>query len=171
METKNAHIVSVLFTRYHSTFSNFVYWIRGRGYTHASIALDDRNECFYSFNFRGFCKEDVEKIKKRSTKSVCFYIEVSDECYKKMKERLEHFQQNKEQYEYCRIGIFLCVLHIAFKFKNQYFCSQFVAEMLEMVDTLSLSKKAELYFPNDLSLALDRQMPVKNISYLMNYPE
>lgn len=118
METKNTHTISVLFTRYHSTFSDFVYWISGRGYTHASIALDDRNECFYSFNFRGFCKEDAEKIKMRSTKSACFF--------------------------------------------------QFVAEMLEMVDTLSLSKKAVLYFPNDLALALDRQMPVKDIFYLMN---
>lgn len=166
MQTTNTHTISVLFTRYHSTFSNFVYWISGRGYTHASIALDDKNESYYSFNFRGFCKENAGKIKKRSTKSVCFYIEVSDESYQKMKEKLEHFQQQKEQYGYCRIGVFLCILHIACKFKNHYFCSQFVAEMLKMVDTLSLNKKAELYFPNDLALALDRQMPVKDSSYL-----
>lgn len=165
MEKENTYIISVLFTRYHSTFSNLVYWISGRGYTHASIALDDKNECYYSFNFRGFCKEDANKIRKRSTKSVCFRIEVSDSSYQKMKEKLEGFQQQREQLGYCRVGVFLCVLHIAYKFRNQYFCSQFVAEMLKLVDTLSLNKKAELYFPNDLALALDRQMPVTDISY------
>ena len=168
MERENTHVISVLFTRYHSTFSNFVYWVSGRGYTHASIAIDDKNDYFYSFNFNGFCREDAKKIKKCSTKSVCFYIEVPEESYQKMKERLEHFQQQKEEYGYCRIGVFLCVLHIACKFRNHYFCSQFVAEMLKMVDTLSLNKKAESYFPNDLALALDRQMPVREISYFTN---
>lgn len=55
MEAKKK--VTVLLTRYYSTFSNFVYWISGRGYTHASIALNDENDCYYSFNFKGFRRE------------------------------------------------------------------------------------------------------------------
>lgn len=31
--------ITVLLTRYYSTFSNFLYWVSGRGYTHASLAL------------------------------------------------------------------------------------------------------------------------------------
>lgn len=46
-------VITVLLTRYYSTFSNFIYFVSGKGYTHASIALDDKNEYFYSFNFRG----------------------------------------------------------------------------------------------------------------------
>ena len=55
MEAKKK--VTVLLTRYYSTFSNFVYWISGRGYTHVSIALNDENDCYYSFNFKGFRRE------------------------------------------------------------------------------------------------------------------
>lgn len=163
MSNEEKHVISVLFTRYHSTFSNFVYWISGRGFTHASISIDDKDEWYYSFNYKGFCTENADKLRKHSTKNICYRIEVSDESYTALKEKIESFKEEKERMGYCRIGVFLCVLHIAYKFDNHYFCSQFVAEMLQLVDSLTFAKKAELYFTNDLAKELYIQAPAQEL--------
>lgn len=165
MKQGENHVISVLFTRYYSTFSNFIYWISGRGYTHASIALDDVNEYFYSFNFRGFAKEYPKKHRQRSSKSVCYQLEISDESFEKMKKKLEDLKRKEQQLGYCRIGVILCLLHVSFKFENRYFCSQFVAEMLKLTDSVLLNKDPTLYLPNQLALELGRQVSIKEIVY------
>jgi hypothetical protein len=42
-------------------FGKFVSWYSHGGYTHASISIDEDEEIFYSFNYKGFV---VEKLKK-----------------------------------------------------------------------------------------------------------
>lgn len=41
MRKEYKRVITVLLTRYRSIFANFIYWISGRGYTHASLGLDD----------------------------------------------------------------------------------------------------------------------------------
>ncbi|MDD3367674.1 MAG: hypothetical protein PHP50_02130 [Lachnospiraceae bacterium] len=48
MEKTNSKIITVLLTRYYSTFSNFIYYVTGRGYTHASISLGNAEALSYS---------------------------------------------------------------------------------------------------------------------------
>lgn len=36
--------ITVLLTQYNSTFSNFIYYVTGRGYTHASLSLNNEEE-------------------------------------------------------------------------------------------------------------------------------
>ena len=165
MKEGRNHVISVLFTRYYSTFSNFIYWISGRGYTHASIALDDENEYYYSFNYRGFAKEYPKKHKRRSSRSVCYRLEISDASYEKMKKKLEDLKRKEHQLAYCKIGVILCLMNVSFKFENRYFCSQFVAEMLKLDDSVLLKKDPALYLPNQLSLELGRQAVIKEIVY------
>ena len=43
-------VITILFSRYHTFMANFLHIVSGRGYTHASIALDEDDEYFYSFN-------------------------------------------------------------------------------------------------------------------------
>lgn len=163
MELNEKKVITVLFTRYHSIFANFIYWISGKGYTHASIALDERNEYYYSFNLRGFRREYPRKHKRRSRKSMGIKLEVSRESYDKMKRKIEEMEERKDKLHYSRLGVFLCLLHIPYKLQNQYFCSQFVAETLEISDAISLKKNAALYLPNQLSLELCRQSCLKEI--------
>jgi hypothetical protein len=47
-------------------FGKFVSWYSHGGYTHASISIDEDEEIFYSFNYKGFV---IEKPKKRRTRS------------------------------------------------------------------------------------------------------
>lgn len=156
-------IITVLLTRYYSAFSNFIYFVGGRGYTHASIALDEENECYYSFNFMGFRREYPKKHKNRSGKSISFKLEVSLEDYKKMQEKIMEMEQKKEELHYSRMGVFFCLFQIPFRKENYYFCSQFVAEMIAMSKEVALRKEPSLYFPNELIDELKRQSSLRGI--------
>lgn len=163
MEEK--HVVSILFSRYHSTFSNLIYWISGRGFTHASIALDEENEFYYSFNMKGFRRECPKHHKNKDSKDICYHLEISEKNFQQIKMELEEFKRKEKEIGYCRIGVFLCFLHISHKFKNRYFCSQFVAEMLGLVDGISLKKDATLYMPNQLA----KELACQNIGWEVSY--
>lgn len=165
MEVNEKKIITVLFTRYYSTFSNLIYWISGKGYTHASIALDEQNEFYYSFNFKGFRREYPKKHTRRSGKSIGIKLEVSQESFDRMKKKIKEMEGKKDKLHYSRLGVFFCLLHIPYKIQNQYFCSQFVAETLELSDSVLLSKNAALYLPNQLSHELCRQSCLKEIIY------
>lgn len=142
--------ITVLLTRYYSTFSNFLYWVSGRGYTHASLALDDGKGYFYSFNFKGFRREYPGRKVRKCGKSIVYRLEISEEGFEKIKKRIEEMERNKETLHYSKLSLALCLLHIPSKVKNGYFCSQFVLEMLELSGSVSLKKEASLYLPNQL---------------------
>ena len=75
---------------------------------------------------------------------------MSDQVYRLLKEEIEGFIENRDRYVYSQIGVVLCLLHIPHKFKNQYFCSQFVAEILAHAGAVELKKKESLYLPSHL---------------------
>lgn len=158
-------IITVLLTRYYSAFSSFIYYNSGRGYTHASISLDDENEYFYSFNLKGFRKEYPKKHKQRSGRSISYKLEVSKEDFARIKLRIEEMEREKENLYYSKIGVFLCLLHIPYKRKNHYFCSQFVAEMLQLSDGVLMKKHTSLYLPNQLPLELASLKCLREIVY------
>ena len=50
------------------------------------------------------------------------------------------------------LGLALCGLHIRWKRRRHYFCSQFVSEVLEQSGALALPKDSTLMHPNDYAL-------------------
>lgn len=69
--------VVVLLTKYSDCISSFLYYIGGRGYTHVSISLD-QGHSYYSFNYKGFCTETIEKHRRRGvSKSISYELAVS----------------------------------------------------------------------------------------------
>lgn len=165
MEQEEKKVISILFTRYYNAFSNFIYWVGGRGYTHTSVALDAESEYYYSFNMRGFNREYPRKHKRRNEKSVCYLLEITAEDYEKISKIIEDMERTKDVWTYSRLGVFLCLLHIPHKIKGQYFCSQFIAELLQLTDSVNLQKKASLYLPNQLPYELARLNCLKDTIY------
>ncbi len=164
---QNKKTVAVLLTRQHSIFSNFIYMISGRGYTHASIALDSTYDCFYSFNFKGFCIERPRRRKhtQRQRKSICYQFDVSEAAYENVKKLILEFADNQNEYQYSRLGIFLCMLRIPHRFRKQYFCSQFVAEMLSASGAVRLKRHTSLYLPNQFVKELECQPCLCRVLY------
>lgn len=162
MKTETKHTITVLLTRHHNLFSNFIYIITGRGYTHASIALSEDCEYYYSFTFKGFRREYPSK-RWKCGKSICYKLEVSEKDFEKLQIKIAEMEDKKELFHYSRLGVAFCLMHIPVKRQHHYFCSQFVAEMLQSMDCISLNKKASLYFPNHLSEELGKQRCLKHI--------
>ena len=157
--------IAVLLTRQYSAFANFIYYISGKGYTHVAIALDEENEYYYSFNFKGFRREYPKKQRRKNVRSVCYKLEVSPEDYGRMSGKLKEMEQERERFHYTRLGVICCMFHIPLRIKDCYFCSQFVAEMLSMSETVALQKRASLYLPNHLCKELERQDSLCEIVY------
>jgi hypothetical protein len=76
--------------------------------------------------------------------------QIPDEVYGMIQEEIDRFLVNRDNYRYSRLGVVLCLMHIPYKFKNRYFCSQFVAEILEHAGAVRLKKKNTLYLPHQL---------------------
>lgn len=163
-EDKKKYTIVVLFTCYKDMASDFIYYISGKGYTHASIALEENPEYYYSFNSKGFRKEYPQRYKKRMRdKSASFYLEISEESYQKIRKRLMEMEAQTERYRYTRIGVLFCLLRIAWHRKDHYFCSEFVSELLRMAEGIQLRKKSSLYLPQHLARELEGMPCVKQI--------
>ena len=52
-------------------------------------------------------------------------------------------------YQFNVIGLALCGMHIRWKRRRHYFCSQFVSEVLEKSGAMELPKHSTLMHPND----------------------
>lgn len=151
-------IISVLFTRYHDWFAEFLRKIYGQEYTHVSVSLSRSRNAFYSFNFKGLVRETLQKFRRHKIRdSMLYEIPVPDNIYYTVKRKLEAVKRRRKQMHYAFLGIFFCCLGIPFHRKNRYFCSEFVAELLESSRVLSLQKRAVSYLPDQLRLDLDRR--------------
>lgn len=140
--------VTVLLTEYSDWVSWLVSLISGPGYTHASLALDDASGIYYSFNYRGICMETIEKHRRHGViRSAAFQIRVSDAAYEQLTQMLIVFLRRRSRLHYTRLGAFCCALGIPFHWKRHYFCSQFVAELLETSGAVSLKRPPELCLP------------------------
>ena len=63
---------------------------------------------------------------------------------------LDNLLEKRKVYKYSCLGVALCLLHIPCKFKDSYFCSQFVSEVLSRAGAVELKKKESLYLPGQL---------------------
>ena len=147
--------ISVLLTKYSDWISTLVYYIGGRGFTHSSIALEEDETTYYSFNYRGFAVETVEKHRRREVKrSLCIQMQVSDEAYSQIKERIQNIEEHRAEYRYTRVGLLFCILRLPFHWKRHYFCSQFVAELLRESGAVKLKNSPCFYLPNQFASEL-----------------
>lgn len=141
--------ITILLTKYSDFFGRINRGIRDKGYSHASISIDGE-ETFYSFNYKGFAIEKPkERIpRKRVPGNLCIRMEVPDENYEIMKKEIDKFIKEKEKYKFARLGLALCFIGIPNKFKDKFFCSQFVAEILTRAGAVKLKKRTSLCMPN-----------------------
>ena len=138
--------ITILLTKYSDWTSSLIYYLTGRGYTHASLGVEN---VYYSFNYKGFRTETAESHRRHGVKrSVSCELLISEEAYQRLWQRIQSFERNKTQFHYSRLGVVFCLLHIPFHRENHYFCSQFVAETLKQSGAIPLKKKPELYLPN-----------------------
>lgn len=158
---ENKKIISVLFTRGRGKISELIYWCSGRQYTHASLGLGDKNDCFYSFDYRGFRIEHPahRKIRNNRKDSLCYQFKVTAEEYSQLETVIQKYLNEQKSFRYNIVGAIFSVFHIymPIKSKKVYFCSEFVAEELRSLKSFRLKKAANMYLPTNLAKALIMQ--------------
>lgn len=164
---ENKYTLSVLFVNYEDFWSKVVYYILGRGYGHAAIGVDEEEETYYSFNFKGFRREKPRKHEDIISKSVCYKLNVSKEEYDKVVQMIDEFQQRRFEWKYNLAGLLLSIFHIKRQKKDHYFCSEFVAEMLERAKVTEFEKNVAHYLPNRLEQEIQK---LKNLEEIILNP-
>lgn len=143
--------ISVIWTKYSDPLAELVYNLTERTYTHAAISLEDDQAYYYSFCFKGFCRETIEKYRRRGVKkSLRMRLEVPEDVYEGLQRKLDFMERNANFYRYTKFGVFCALLHLPIRRYRHYFCSQFVAELLESTGAIQLSRPSYLTLPNHL---------------------
>lgn len=129
-------------------------------YNHCSISTDISLNNIYSFGrkelhnmFRaGFVTESKNYgfFKLHSnTQITVLRIKATNEQLNHFEKIISRFKRNSEKLKYNILGLFYCYLGLPIKRENKYFCSQFVAEVLQELGIQGLKKPPTLTRPHD----------------------
>ena len=143
----------IVLTRLPDFGSRIIGFITRSHYTHASIALEEDPSSFYSFTLKGFRIEHPKGLLgSNHVPFPCriYSIDVPESIYQKAKRIIGTFTVNKEKYHYSVAGIILALFHIPLSISRQFYCSHFVADILERSGAMNLQKQSCLYMPCDL---------------------
>ena len=90
------------------------------------------------------------------SKSVCYKLSVSKKEYDSIAQMIEEFQSKRFEWRYNLTGLLLSRLHISHRRQKHYYCSEFVAEMLEKAQVYSFQKNLAHYLPNRLEREIQK---------------
>lgn len=159
-------IIEVALSRNMTPFSWLTYFLDGGGLTHASIAADADSDHYYSFNFKGFKRERKSSLMKYSREIKRYRIAVTEEQYQKLKRIIRDMETKKSTYAYAGGDVGFALLKLPFLRPNNektYFCSQFVAQVLDESGCVPLTKEYRTYTPNDIAEALEESGKVVEV--------
>lgn len=157
--TKN-HVIYILLTHSGSLLSKCINIYTKEPYTHVSIALDTNLKELYSFGrlnpynpiLAGFVKEDVINgtySRFPETRCALYSYNINDVQYRKLKNQLNKFKKNGDKYSYNLLGLFGVIFNFPIERKYNYFCSQFVATLLNNSGIYLFNKSPVLVSPRD----------------------
>ena len=143
--------ITILLTQYPTAMASALCWLTDFPYTHTSIGLSEDRNTYYSFVKKGFIVEKVTRYNKpgRAPFPCALYeIPVPERMYQTIKAVLEDFVQRKAQLSYTHRSMLLSLLlYVPFRLKDRYFCSHFVAEVLQRGRVIRAEKQSLLYLP------------------------
>lgn len=157
-------LVYIRLTRSGTWFSSLIHWVTAERYTHAAIGLDGPQGPFYSFARKdprfalpaGLVEEGAVA---RGVPGCLYELEVSPQVYHRLREMVESMYRHREEFHYNLAGVLACWFHCPLHRSRHYFCSQFVACLLEESGAVELGKSPDLVRPADFC-TLSRLRPV-----------
>ncbi|MNE58730.1 hypothetical protein D3C81_1208530 [compost metagenome] len=152
--------VFILLTNTGTLFTKVIQGYTKAPYNHASISFNRELSEMYSFGRKnpsnplngGFVREDIKTgtfSKYPNTTCVIYELQVSGREIEKMKRVLHIFIRSQRKFLYNILGVIGVALKEPVEFSNSYFCSQFVAEILERSGIKLWNKLPALVTPDD----------------------
>lgn len=154
--------IYILFTRSNTLLSRTIHLATGDEFTHVSIAFDEDLSSLCSFARRysalplpaGLVQERINGGYMQSHGDMsCMLcsLDVSEQAYWAAREMAGDMLSHSRDYRYSLRGLAMCRLGIPEERPQRFFCSQFVAELLQSSGALELPKPASLMRPQDLA--------------------
>ena len=149
--------IYILTTKSGTFPSRLIHLMTAASYTHVSIGLDGLWGEFYSFGRKytrlmlpaGLIKESVTCGSAMTVRYQLYRLSVSENAYRRIQARLGEMYSHRERYHYSILGTLSVLFNYPLKRRSHYFCSQFVAEMLEECGALEFDKNVALVRPMD----------------------
>lgn len=152
--------IYILLTRSKTSISRLIQMATTDDYTHVSIAFDDTLSQFYSFGRKqphfplpaGLIQESLTNCffdYHKDMPCALYELKVTKSVFAQALSEVQRMITKKQQYRYNIIGLVCCKFSIQYQRDKYYFCSQFVAEILEKSKAVVLPKPAELIRPID----------------------
>lgn len=187
---KNMYPVYIILTDADSPMAKMIKRYTGQPYAHALISFNEDLEPAYSFGCTsikplkfGFISKGEEDPFRNEEKAayVVYAMYVTKSQYVKIQKRIKWFIDNKDKLDYAWGGLAFFGLQIPKQFKNQYFCSQFVMQIIG--EAVPLSKDPSLWSPGDIEYLtnislvdkgddlrkFDKKRFKKNLNYLKHH--
>ncbi|WML44307.1 hypothetical protein [Neobacillus sp. PS3-40] len=128
-------------------------------HNHASISFDDNLNSVYSFGRKrsrnpfvgGFVRENVHEGLFRDANCAIYSYSISEIQFEKMTKKIREIEENKQNYKYNFLGLFAVAINKEVERKNAFFCSHFVAFILEESGVpVKKQKPLSLVTPHDI---------------------
>jgi hypothetical protein len=130
-------------------------------YSHVSISFNRDLSHLYSFGRKkihnpfsgGFVKDGKNQGIYRKYKKTCctvYEVNVDEKKYANAKKLVASFEKREGELRYNYFGIFSIIFGIGFSKRDYYFCSQFVAEVLDQAGIIHFDKNYALVKPIDI---------------------
>lgn len=150
--------VYLLLTDTGTIFTRMIKLYTKKPYNHASIAFDNNFREVYSFGRKkprnpfigGFVNEDVRQGLFKNARCAIYSFEVTDEQISSMKYFINKIDNEKHLYRYNLLGLITFILNKPYQRKRAFFCSEFVAKVLNEGKIIEFKKPLSLVSPHDL---------------------
>ncbi|MFC4410408.1 hypothetical protein ACFOZY_08225 [Chungangia koreensis] len=144
---------------------------------HVSIAFDDSLTEVYSFGRKrphnpfigGFVREDFSSFFFQHSACGIYRCKVSAEDYDRMLKRIRNIEEQKHKYRYNFIGLFGVMFNREIKRERAFFCSQFVATILNECEEEIVRCSPYLIQPQHFMVS--EQLELVYAGDLANYPK
>ncbi len=158
-ETKSIY---VLLMRSDTFFSRVIHIFTGSEYTHSSLGMSSDCQELYSFARKYtnlplpgcFVRESVSAgVMAKFPKSPCalYEIKISDQIFETIRNEIEDIKSLDKPPKYSIMGTLCCWVGYETKQRKRFFCSRFVADILERSGAITLNKPAALFQPMDFT--------------------
>ena len=132
-------------------------------YNHVSISFNEDLTEIYSFGRKipnnpfigGLVKENLNSQIFKEAGCAIYSYEVTEQQYNQMLHKVREMESEKNLYRYNFIGLLAAMAHLEIPRKYAYFCSQFVAMVLQEGDIYVVDKPTCFTSPYDIQIYSD----------------
>ncbi|QCR34084.1 hypothetical protein [Lysinibacillus sp. SGAir0095] len=150
--------VYLLLTDTGTMFTRMIKLYTRKPYNHASIVFDQHFNEVYSFGRKrprnpfigGFVNEDVRQGLFKNARCAIYSFDATEQQIDKMKAFIHKIEMEKHLYRYNLLGLITFIINKPYQREHAFFCSEFVAQVLNKGGISQLQKPISLVSPNDL---------------------